>query len=235
MLMLGEAYGLTDEKESFRIRNAIEKGLKFTIQLWNIRPHQYEDEGGFRYTRPWHDSSEADVSVTGWHAASLRSIRNAGFDVPQEVMERIAAYVIRNQRKDGGFAYNSHAYRSSYMMTAAGTLCLSLAGKQGSPETMRAAAFLSHFRCDDPKAFAADVHRFPYYGCYYMTQASIQLGGQLWITCMGECSRYLLKKQSADGLWPPSDRTASCGPCYSTSMAIIALPPVLQILPIYQR
>ena len=234
MLMLGEVYGLTAEKESFRIRNAIENGLKFTIQLWDIRPPPARDDGGFRYTRPWTDGAEGDVSITGWHAASLRSIRNAGFDVPQAVMDRIAAYITRNQNQDGGFAYIANQ-NSTFTMTAAGTLCLALAGKHGSAETLRAATYLSRFRVSDPSAFGDSGRKWPYYCCYYQTQASIQLGGQLWVTCMGEISKYLLSKQSASGLWPPDGSDSEFGPSYSTSMAVIALTPVLQILPIYQR
>ena len=235
MLMLGEVYGLTAEKESFRIRNAIENGLKFSIQLWDIRPPPAQDDGGFRYTRPWTDGAEGDVSITGWHAASLRSIRNAGFDVPQAVMDRIAAYVTRNQNQDGGFSYIAGRY-STFTMTAAGTLCLALAGKHGSAETLRAATYLSRFRVGDPRAFSDSSGRsWPYYGCYYQTQVSIQLGGKLWVTCMGEISKYLLSKQSASGLWPPDGSDSEFGPSYSTSMAVIALTPVLQILPIYQR
>ena len=235
MLMLGEVYGLTAEKESFRIRGAIDKGLKFTIQLWDIRPKRKEDVGGFRYTRPHDDNADADVSVTGWHAASLRSIRNAGFDVPQSVMDRIAAYMIGNQNDDGGFGYFTKR-RSTFTITAAGTLCLALSGRNGSPEVLRAATYLSRFRSSDPRALAGlSTRMWPYYGCYYLTQASIQLGGQVWVTCMGECSKYLLNKQSPGGLWPPDGSDYVYGPCYSTSMAILALTPVLQILPIYQR
>jgi prenyltransferase beta subunit len=190
---------------------------------------------GFRYTQLWEDNAEGDVSITGWHTASLRSIRNAGFDVPQAVMDRIAAYITRNQNNDGGFSYIANR-ESTFTMTAAGTLCLALAGKHGSPETLRAATYLSRFRASAPRAFSdAGGRSWPYYGCYYQAQMSIQLGGQLWVTCMGEVSKYLLAKQSTDGLWPPDGTDSLYGPSYSTSMAIIALTPILQILPIYQR
>ncbi len=232
ILMLGEIYGLTANKESFRIRNAIENGLKFSIKLWDIRQPPAQDDGGFRYTRPWTDGAEADVSITGWHTASLRSIRNAGCDVPQAMMDRIAAYLMRNQKKDGGFAYIANQ-NSTFTMTAAGNLCLALAGKHGSPETLRAATYLSHFRAS--ALSEASGPNQPYYCCYYQTQTSIQLGGQLWVTCMGEVSKYLLAKQSASGLWPPEDLDSEFGTSYSTAMAIIALTPVLQILQIYQR
>ena len=230
MLMLGEVYGLSGKQDSFLVRNAIEKGLKFTIQLWDIRKGRDEDDGGFRYTRPFIDGIEGDVSLTGWHAVSLRSVRNAGFDVPQPVMDRIAAFLIRIQNGDGGFPY-SHGKGSNFTMTGAGTLCLALAGKQNAPETLRAAGYLSRFRSGNSPEF----NEYPYYTSYYMTQVSSQLGGRLWVILMGECAKYLLPKQLENGLWPPDGSAARYGPTYSTSMAIISLTPTLQILPIYQR
>jgi len=235
MLMLGEVYGLTDQQDSFRIRSAIEKGLKLTIRLWDIRKPAPADEGGFRYTRPLSDRVEADISVTAWHATSLRSIRNAGFDIPQRVMDRIAAYIVRNQNRDGGFGYSSSRSSSTYVMTAAGTLCLALAGKSASAETQRAARYLAGIHHKGRSAFQSTGRYWPYYSCYYLTQSSIQLGGQVWVTCMGKCAAYLLPRQQPGGLWPPDGQAARFGSAYSTSMAIIALTPTLQILPIYQR
>lgn len=236
MLMLGEVYGLTGEREAFRIRNAIDKGLKFTIQLWDIREGSDLEDGGFRYTQPWEHGGEGDMSVTGWHAASLRSIRNAGFDVPQSVMDRIARYVMRNQKEDGGFGYASVDAYSTITLTAAGTLCLALAGKYESPEMSRAAVLLSRFDADSSSSFRSGGGRsWPYYACYYVTQASSQVGGQVWVTCMSESAKYLLRNQNADGRWPPRGTAANYGYAYSTSMAIISLTPPLQLLPIYQR
>ena len=235
MLMLGEVYGLTPESETFRLRNAIDKGLKFTIQLWDIRKGSDLEDGGFRYTRPWEHGGEGDMSVTGWHAASLRSIRNAGFDVPQSVIDRIADYVIKNQKEDRGFGYASTDPYSSFGMTGAGTLCLALAGKYDHPVTQSAAAYLVRFDADNPRCFVTGSRSWPYYVCYYLTQASIQLGGRVWLVCMRESTGYLLAKQASDGSWPREGSAYSYGRAYSTSMAIIALTPPLQLLPIYQR
>ena len=236
MLMLGEVYGLTPESDLFRLRTAIDQGLKFTIQLWDIRKGTDLEDGGFRYTRPWEHGGEGDMSVTGWHAASLRSIRNAGFDVPQSVIERIATYVIRNQKPDGGFGYASTDTSGRFAMTGAGTLCLALAGKYEDPVTQKAAAFLARFDAGNPRHFQDNGRRrWPYYACYYLSQASIQVGGRVWLVCMRQCAEYLLEKQDPSGLWPPDGSASYCGPAYSTSMAIIALTPTLQLLPIYQR
>ncbi len=235
MLMLGEVYGLMSEKEDFRLREAITKGLTCTIQLWDIRKKDATDDGGFRYTRPWEDGAEADVSITGWHAASLRSIRNAGFDVPQRVIDRLVGYLTRNQHADGGFGYRARS-NSRFTMTAAGTLCVALAGKHDDPALARAAAYLYRFDVNSYWAFADSSQRnWPYYSCYYMTQAAIQLGGGVWVKCMRQCYTYLIQKQDPSGYWMPDGTDASYGKAYSTSMAIIALTPPLQLLPIYQR
>ncbi len=236
MLMLGEVYGLTEPQRAFRIKQGIEKGLKCTLQLWDIRKGEAKDDGGFRYTRPWRDRAEGDVSVTGWHAASLRSIRNAGFDVPEKVMDRIANFVLRNQTPQGGFRYISSDDRSSFIMTAAGTLCVALAGKHKHPALLKSSAYLSKFSARNINAFLSHCRRYyPYYTCYYVTQASIQMGGQLWVTGMKECYNYLLPLQDPTGIWPRRGSAAPYGAAYSTSLAIIALTPCMKILPIYQR
>ena len=235
MLMLGEVYGLTDPLKAFRVREGIIKGLKSTLQLWDIRKGRPEDDGGFRYPRPWSDAREGDISITGWHAASLRSIRNAGFDVPQSIMDRIANYVIRNQNHDGGFGYISRS-PSRIAMTAAGSLCIALAGKHQHPSLQRSSHYLKRFSADSRQSFTNySGEYYPYYTCYYVTQTALQMGGNLWIHCMNECYRFLVPKQGKSGLWKSDGYALIYGPAYSTSMAIIALTPPLQLLPIYQR
>lgn len=237
MLMLGEVFGLTDPQSAFRIRGAIEKGLKCTIQLWDIRQGDAREDGGFRYFRYYFDGGEADLSVTGWHAASFRSLSNAGFDIPKKAMERIANYVIRNQNPDGTYTYYHRRYvKPSHAMTAAGVLCLALAGKHDHPTLENSCRYLLRFDAANPQSFASHIGKyFPYYTCYYLTQASIQMGGQFWTHCMKECYKALIARQDKSGLWIPEGFTRPYGDVYSTSMAIISLTPPLQLLPIYQR
>ncbi len=236
MLMLGEVYGITEHQRALRIRESIEKGFKCTLEIWDVRKGKKEDDGGFRYIRPWRDRSEGDASITGWHAASLRSISNAGFDVPEKVMDRIANYVLRNQAEDGGFRYTSNTAKSSMIMTAAGTLCLALAGEHKHPALVKSSVYMSSFSANGKDSFLSHSNRYyPYYTCYYVTQASIQMGGQLWVKCMKETYKSLLPMQEATGLWPCVGSAAKYGSAYSTSLAIIGLTPCIKILPIYQR
>lgn len=235
MLMLGEVYGLSDPARSFRIREAIEKGLKCTLAFWDVRKKPKLGEGGFRYFRPYQDYG-ADMSVTSWFAASLRSLRNAGFDVPKTAMDRIAAYVIRNQMPDGGYRYTPKYKSSTMIMTAAGTLCVALAGKHDDPSIEKSSRYLSKFEGRSAKHFMNQSNRYyPYYTCYYMTQVSSQLGGDLWNNCMKGCYSFLMSRQTKTGFWQPQGHTARFGDVYSTSMAILSLTPPLKLLPIYQR
>ncbi len=228
MLMLGEVYGFTKSRRADSIRSTIERGLQMTIKLWDIRKGQPHDDGGFRYPRPYHDKAEGDVSVTAWHAASLRSIHNAGFDVPQATMRRISAYVIRNESPKGGFPY-TRGTKPTITTTAAGALCISLAGQHKHPSVTRACKFINARRNRISK------EKFPYYATYYISQAAIQNGGQFWDHCLNSTYHFLIPAQKQNGSWPPKGLASNYGTTYSTSMAILSLTPTLQILPIYQR
>lgn len=241
MLMLGEVYGLSDPQKSFRIRSAIEKGLVCTLALWDVRKKSAKDDGGFRYFRPYSKPMaircESDFSVTSWFAASLRSISNAGFEVPADVTDRLVGFAVRNQNADGGFGYLPHAqFKSTFTMTAAGSLCLALSGKHDHPALKKSSLFLKNFDVRNRASFTNQYGRYyPYYTCYYMTQVSIQLGGTLWEKSMKDCYGLLMPLQMQSGFWKPEGQAANFGSTYSTSMAILALTPPLKLLPIYQR
>lgn len=238
MLMLGEVYGQTTGQRSTRVRLAIEKGLKFTVRLWNIREKSEFDKGGWRYVRPYEaDGSDSDLSVTAWHMTSLRSLKNAGFDVPKEVVDEVAKYVLRlKSYRPGQFSYAKRYYPSPCdTMTAAGALCLCLAGKFDEPCLVDSAKQLSSLT---PKQILEDKsvgRSWPFYKSYYIAQASAQLGGQTWIKCNRNLSVMLLSIQSNDGSWQPVGNAKSYGPSYSTSMALLTLGTQLQLLPIYQN
>lgn len=236
MLMLGEVYGQTLGERNARVRLAIEKGLEFTVRLWNIRKKKEGDKGGWRYVRPYPgDGRDSDLSVTAWHMTSLRSLKNAGFDVPKEIVDEVAQYVLGLQTmRPGQFAYIPGKSPSD-TMTAAGALCLCLAGKFDAPCLVASAKRLCSL---SPKSILRDPSGgriWPYYKSYYIAQASAQLGGQTWIKCNRNLSVLLLTLQNPDGLWPPNGGGQTCGPSYSTALAVLALGTQLQLLPIYQN
>jgi prenyltransferase beta subunit len=236
MLMLGEVYGQTSGQRSTRVRLAIEKGLKFTVRLWNCRTKKDSEKGGWRYVRPHlTDGHNSDLSVTAWHMTSLRSLKNAGFDVPKTVVDKVAKYVLSLQSENPGQFCYAQGRRPSNTMTAAGTLCLCLAGKYDEPCLIESAKLLSSL---SPKKILKSnwgQRNWPFYKSYYIAQASAQLGGQMWIDCNRNLSVLLLSMQEADGSWKPNGAASAFGPSYSTAMALLTLGTQLQLLPIYQN
>ena len=78
---------------------------------------------------------------------------------------------------------------------------------------------------------------FFYYGMYYNAQGMFQLGENEWQEFAPLLYETLVKLQGADGAWKnaPGGSEDSYGPCYRTSMAILALSVSYRQLPIYQR
>jgi hypothetical protein len=225
MLMLGEVYGLTDGERSIRVRRAIEKGLAFTHQLWTTQKNPPE-VGGWRYL---HTPFQSDLSVTGWYVASLRSIKNAGFDVPKEIMDRVSNYVVQCYVESAQtFTYRGLMQpRESVAMTGAGILSLALAGKPDHPYAISASQKLVRER------FFPQMPRC-YYACYYATQAAAQESGNTWVSVYRNVATFLLPIQLENGQWPPLDQP-EYGSIYSTSLAVLSLTPHFQLLPIYQH
>jgi hypothetical protein len=225
LLMLGEVYGMTVGDRAIRVRQAIEKALSFTHAIW-ISPKSPGEAGGWRYL---HKRFESDLSVTGWYVAALRSLKNAGFDVPKEVMDRTSQYVLYCYSEPSrSFSYRGPMQpRFTVAMSGAGILSLALAGQPKHPAAIAAGETLSRqlFHIRMPRC---------YYGCYYATQAAAQLGGTTWVTVYRNVAGFLLPLQLENGQWPLSDQPEH-GPIYSTSFAVLSLTPHFQLLPIYQH
>jgi hypothetical protein len=76
-----------------------------------------------------------------------------------------------------------------------------------------------------------------HYGAYYASQAMFMLGGEPWKQFYPQLAETLVDNQSNAGFWQPesAENDAMFGNCYTTSLAILALTPPYQLLPIYQR
>ena len=76
-----------------------------------------------------------------------------------------------------------------------------------------------------------------HYGAYYASQAMFMLGGEQWKQFYPSLATTLVANQATNGSWQPesAENDAIFGKCYTTSLAILALSPPYQLLPIYQR
>ena len=75
---------------------------------------------------------------------------------------------------------------------------------------------------------------FGFYGLYYCSQATFQLGDNYWAFFRPLLHDMLFKNQKDNGSWT-SGGDGSFGPNYSTPWCVLALTVEYRYLPIYQR
>jgi hypothetical protein len=247
-LMLGEVYGHVTGARARNVRKAIARALHFTREL-QTRPKRHDvEKGGFRYVRakPQGDGpdsperSDSDLSATAWHLMFLRSAKNAEFNVPREYMDEGVNYVRRCwDPKINMFNYiaEPHGGRAaSRGTTGAGILSLSLAGEHNTPIAQAAGDWLVAHPYGAFDQTIGPYDRY-FYSIYYCSQAAAQLGGHYWGKIFPPIVNTVLSSQKADGAFPPESMESDTpfGSTYTTAVAVLALTPAYQLLPVYQR
>jgi hypothetical protein len=237
-LLLSEVYGMTRGQAHERIHKAIDSAIGFTKKRLPAPKQQARDKGGWRYASSkgrGHDDS--DLSVTSWHLMFLRSSRNAGFDVPSQMIDEALAYVRRCfDPQEGTFLYGLASDRkATRSMAGAGILSLSLGGQHRTEQATKAAEWVLAHPFVEYHSTVGWGDRF-FYGVFYCSQAMFQMGGTYWDGFYPTTLRLLINYQRSDGSWDeefygdePFGRT------YSTAMAVLAITPPYQMLPIFQR
>jgi hypothetical protein len=226
-LMLAEVAGMCDKALAKEVRKGLEKAVQVIIKA---QRRSGSHRGGWRY-RVEHVGG-SDISVTGWQVMALRAAKNLGCDVPKEVIERAIDYIKSCQdSRSGGFRYMPFAH-VTIPCTGTSILALELCGKElhKSDEVLKGGAFLIR-SANLPRW---NTHHF-YYGIYYGSQATFQLGDNYWSTYRPRLHKVLLGNQSSNGSWLGSSYESNFGPNYCTSMAVLALTVEYRFLPIYQR
>jgi prenyltransferase beta subunit len=222
-LLLAEVTGMVDAATSKELRPKLEKAvaviLKAQVQETQSRTYQ----GGWRYRV---DSTDADLSVSGWQILALRAAKNVGCDIPAERIEQALEFVKRCRDNSGGFCYFP-GNRVTKACTGTAILMLELAGKDlhHSREALQAGSYL----LKHPLQFG-DEHFF--YAVYYSSQAMFQLGGNYHRFWEPQIQQLLYQYQQPNGSWIGND---GYGPIYATTMALLALTVEYRFLPIYQR
>ncbi len=228
-LMLAEAAGMTDGPLGEELRKRLEKAVTVVLKAQRTAG---EDKGGWRYRVAPVDGS--DISVTGWQVMALRAAKNLGCDVPPQAIEDAVEYIKRCQdASTGGFRYTPRGGAGGVTIPCTGTsiLGLEICGKSHhhSDEALKAGAFLLKNlpRWGSPHFF---------YGIYYCSQATFQLGDNYWNYFRPHLHQTLLQNQKENGSWVGGDFDAQTyGPNYCTAMSVLALTVEYRYLPIYQR
>ena len=238
-LMLGEVYGHVTGERARKVKAAISKALLFTRTLQS-RAKANAAKGGVRYLWRPPEESDADLSLTAWHMMFYRSAKNAEFNVPQQYTDEAVAFVRGcwnpNSRMFDYFPTADGRNILNRGMTGAGIVALSMAGQHNTPMALAAGDWLvAHpYRSFGDSYGPLDWY---FYSTYYCSQAAAQLGGRYWNEIFPPIVDVFLKVQAADGAFPaePLQGEAVFGKTYSTAMAVLALTPAYQLLPVYQR
>lgn len=236
-LMLSELYGQTSGPTNDRIRVALDAAIKASLRREPQPKRHRDDEGGWRYYFR-HQNTDSDLSVTSWQLMFLRSCKNAGYDVPAEPIDQAVEFVQRcydPQRHLFWYALRGREKVSTRAMTGAGILSLSLAGRHQTTEARTAGDWILARPFGKYLERVGKHDRF-FYGAFYCSQATFQLGGRYWEKFFPVMCKTLVENQSPDGSWheePGYDRIF--GNVYSSAIAVLAISPRYQLLPIFQR
>ncbi len=235
-LMLGEAYGMTGAAQSKKIEQAIPKAIKI-LRAGQYNKRRKADQGGWQYYA-YHLDVDADMSATTWQLMFLRSAKNAGFDVPEQMVRDAIEFAERcydPRRKIFNYGNFGRERYTTVGSVGGGILSLSMGGDHGSEMANNAGNWLLRQPFENYNSYISAGGNY-HYGLYYASHASYQLGGRYWRELYPRIVNVLLKNQRADGSWPPEAGIGRpYGPCYSTALGVLALTPSYQLLPIYQR
>lgn len=225
-LMLAEVCGMVDKELAKEVKRATQKAIALILKAQRT---DSTHGGGWRY-RVEHVQG-SDISVSGWQVMALRAAKNLGCDVPAETIERAVAYFKRNQdARSGGFRYMA-GWPITLPCTGTAILALELCGKDEhkSQAVMRGVSFLVR----EENLPRWGVGHF-FYGIYYGSQATFQVGGNYWTAYRTRLHQVLLGYQTSTGSWL-GDYDGRYGANYCTAMAVLALTVEYRFLPIYQR
>lgn len=239
-LMLGEVYGMTTGLRSRRIKTAMEKALLYSREVQTRKKSNPDDVGGWRYSSSVGPNATSDMSVTGWQLMFLRSARNAEFDVPKQYVDEGLDFVERcfepeaDKRVKGAFRYRPSPAKEAHVSlanTGSAMLVLMLGGRHKAKSVRAGIEWYRSRKYPRPG-------RAPHYylSAYYSSQAMAQVGGDAWNEVYPQIARTLLQEQTTGGSWPLGPGGEKhFGSTYTTSMAVLALTPPYQLLPIFQR
>jgi len=227
-LMLSEVSGMVDPERQKRIDEVLPKALQVILAAQKVNKDD-NNKGGWRYNP---NSNDSDMSHSGWATMALRSARNNGTPVPKEAIDDAVKYIKKCGAQDGSFGYQGGG-GGGLARSGAALLCLELSGNHRTEDNLKTGLYIANrFKQQNWGG------EWFYYGMYYCAQGMFQLGDKEWQEFAPQLYETILKQQTPDGSWQnmggASDENGP-GPCYRTSMAILALSVTYRQLPIYQR
>ena len=226
MLFLSSAYGMeSDEGVRASMKTVIEKGIKLIASAQSPM-------GGWYYTP--NSGDEGSVTVTQLQA--LRAAHNAGFIVPEDVIEKAIQYLELCRTPDGGIRYSYNSGNSdppADLRRRAALHVLDRRLRVGDGRGLPRVRLSRAYCLDGNNSSWSKRGGHDYYGHYYAAQAFYQAGDEYWDTYFPAARDQLLNMQGqgGEGAWNGDH----VGPVYGTAMALTILQLPYKYLPIYQR
>jgi len=221
-LFISEVSGMVDKERQKKIDTLLPKAVKLLLDAQSVKkPEQHQ--GGWRYTP---NTTESDMSCSGWALMALRSSRLNGGPVPPTAIASAVEYVKRHSHKEEGkFGYQG-TDGNTLTLTGAGILCLELCGKHNDPASLKAAKYLMSNYQD------LTNNQRCFYGMYYTSQGLFQIGGESWKTFSAWMYKTFIPMQGLDGSWQKGEEGSKI---YGTALCVLAFTVPYRQLPIYQR
>ena len=221
-LALSEAYGAVDESLLWEGGKAVRSiGATLRLAIGCAATSQKNSRmGGWRYSP---DATDADTSVTGAMLMGLLAARNAGLEVPDDVINKALEYMRRSTGKDGSVAYSGGigGMGGSMNLTAVSSLVAAVSrSKQSDTYKATLQRLLENLEYKETGSYSE-------YFRYYMAQALFQGDYEAWKKWNVAKVRELQETQQDNGSF---GNTA-----YSTGMSMLALALNYRFLPIYER
>jgi hypothetical protein len=189
--------------------------------------NQQNEDGGWRYRQDRREGS--DTSVSGWPVLALKSAREAGIPIKDEIIRKIEGFFKSCEMgMDGRTGYTNRQPHTE-ATTGVGMLVHQfLLERPDSELVQQAAAYLANHA---ETVWAANPGRqADYYLWYNCTLAMNAAGGPEWERWNAVIRDLVISRQVDDkggcarGSWPPdSVRGSAGGRIYTTALAVLTL------------
>ncbi len=221
-LFLSECSGIIDPARQKKLDQVLGAGLKVLLDAQAVKKDDNQ-QGGWRY---FPNSTDSDLSCSGWALMALKSAKLNGAAVPTRAIDDAVKYIKRrHNERQNVFGYQGDSDHKD-SLTGMAILCLELCGSHGDEMLARAGDYVL---ANSKQQLPGD--QFEYYGNYYNAQAMFQLGGKYWEQYAAWMYETYLAKQKQDGSWEGNHY----GKIYTTSMMALSMTVPYRQLPIYQR
>jgi hypothetical protein len=226
MLALAEAYGAVDDRNLWTgnepNRRPIGESLELAVRA-AITSQKKNPTGAWRYSPT---STDADTSVSGAVFVGLLAARNAGIEVPDEVIDKAIQYFASMTSDSGQVGYSGGfgGFDESFARISIATLSYSVARRKDLKQFKATLAYLTKRLENPPQQHYAEYTR------YYQAQALFQGDVESWEKWNKLLVRQLKTTQSPDGSFK-----SQFGPTAGTSLSLLALALNYRFLPIYER